>query len=120
MKAWLSRLHTDLVTVPSSPGELARFELSHALPDISCSIETDPSMGEGYHICRKSDGSFLISGGSTGILYGSYALIRSDLCENSMPDNLSSSPRYALRMINCWDNMDGSIMILSVCVNSAG
>jgi alpha-glucuronidase len=109
MKAWLSRLHTDLVTVPSSPEELARFELSHALPDISCSIETDPSMGEGYHICRKSDGSFLISGGSTGILYGSYALIRSALCEKSMPDNLSSSPRYALRMINCWDNMDGTV-----------
>ena len=35
MKAWLSQLYTDLDFNPSSPEELALFELSHALPDIS-------------------------------------------------------------------------------------
>ena len=109
MKAWLSQLYTDLTYTPSSAEELARFELSHALPNISFSMRTDPSLGEGYRILREADGSYLISGGSTGILYGAYSLIRHALCEKTLPESLSSSPRYAMRMINCWDNMDGTV-----------
>lgn len=109
MKAWLSQLYTDLDFNPSSPEELALFELSHALPDISCRMEKEPAMGEGYRIRLERDGSYVISGGSAGVLYGSYALIRNKLCGKTIPEKLSSSPKYALRMINCWDNMDGAI-----------
>ena len=109
MKAWLSRLQNDLDFVPSSPKELAAYELSHALPDIPCRIETDPTMDEGYSISHNPDGTYLITGGTTGVLYGAYALICRVLCGESLPDEFRSSPQYALRMINCWDNADGSV-----------
>ena len=109
MKAWLSRLHTDISFAPSSPEELARFELSNALPGLSFRLEKDPALGEGFRIRLEADGTCIISGGATGVLYGSYALIRRALCGEKIPDFLDSSPRYSLRMINCWDNMDGTI-----------
>ncbi len=109
MKAWLSKLCYDLTTDPSSPVELADFELSHALPDFSCKTEVIPSMGESYRIRRIHDCEYVICGGTSGILYGAYALIRLSLSGAQIPEDLSSSPRYALRMINCWDNADGSV-----------
>ena len=109
MKAWLSGYNADLFFAPDSPEELARYELSVALPHTGCRIKTNPALGEGYHILRESDGSDTVSGGRTGVLYGAYALIRLVLSGASLPEFLSSSPKYALRMINCWDNADGSV-----------
>ena len=109
MKAWLSGYNADLFFAPDSPEELARYELSVALPHTGCRIKTNPALGEGYHILRESDGSYTVSGGRTGVLYGAYALIRLVLSGASLPEFLSSSPKYALRMINCWDNADGSV-----------
>ena len=63
MKAWLSRLQ-DLSVSPASPEDLASFELSHALPSLSCELETVPAMGESYRVQRGTDGGYLISGGS--------------------------------------------------------
>lgn len=108
MKAWLSRLH-DLDFSPALPEELAKFELSRALPSLPVRLEADPTLGEGYRIRREPDGGTVISGGSSGILYGAYALIRSSLSGAALPDDFSSSPRYSLRMIDCWDNADGSV-----------
>ncbi len=109
MKAWLSRLNADLSFVPGSPEELALYDLSRALPDTSFKTEIVQDLGEGYRIHRESDGSFCISGGPTGILYGAYALIRLAFAGEKLPESLSSSPRYSLRMLNCWDNADGSV-----------
>ena len=109
MKAWLSRLHADISSALSAPVELARFELSHALPDIPCRVETDVSLGDGYRIRREEDGSCTVSGGTAGVLYGAYALIRRVFCGKELPVSFSSSPRYSLRMINCWDNADGTV-----------
>ena len=54
MKAWLSRLDSDLAFSPSSPEELARCELSAALPDTLFRVVTDPSLGEGrYQLSEK-------------------------------------------------------------------
>ena len=109
MKAWLSRLKADLDFIPASPEELARFELSHALPELDCKLVPDPSLGEGYRLERTGDQAFTITGGPSGLLYGAYAFIQRSLAGESLPDFLESSPRYALRMINCWDNADGSV-----------
>ena len=109
MKAWLSKLDADLSYAPASAEALALYELSRALPDYSCRTEIIPEMGESYRIRKETDGSLSLSGGNTGILYGAYALIRLVFSGETVPDSLSSSPRYPLRMINCWDNADGSV-----------
>ena len=109
MKAWLSRLDADLSRAPSSPEDLTRSELSAALPETVCHVRTDPSMNDGFQILREKDQSYIITGGKTGVLYGAYTLIRKLLCRENLPDSFSSSPKYALRMINCWDNADGSV-----------
>ena len=108
MKAWLSRL-ADLSAAPASPLELARFELSSALPDTVFSLTEDPSLGEGFRLQKEADGRYALTGGKTGILYGAYAILRCVLAGGSLPETLSSAPKYGLRMINCWDNMDGTV-----------
>ena len=108
MKAWLNRLSSDLPAGLESPAALARFELDHALPGLACTLEEDASLGEGYRVAATPEGC-TICGGPTGLLYGAYALILKSLCGEEIPDSFSSSPRYPLRMLNCWDNPDGTI-----------
>ena len=79
MKAWLSRLGDDPSFSPSSPMELARRELSAAMPDIPCSLVSDPDLGEGYRISRGNGGNLTVTGGKTGIIslqISEYALRR--------------------------------------------
>ena len=109
MKAWLSRLDADLSFNPSSPEETACAELSAALSGTVCRVVTDLSMEEGYRIVRESDGYYTVTGGKTGVLYGAYALIRFALSGSPLPEFLTSAPKYPLRMINCWDNADGTV-----------
>ena len=109
MKAWLSRLKADLSVSPASAADLARSELSSAFPGMTFHVMPDHALGESYRITCEEDGSYTVSGGETGVLYGAYALIRCALSGGSLPASLSSSPKYALRMINCWDNADGTV-----------
>ena len=109
MKAWLSRLDADLSFAPSSPEEAACAELSAALPGTVFRVVTDPSMEEGYRIIREKDGGYTVTGGKTGVLYGAYALVRLALTGSPLPESIVSAPKYPLRMINCWDNADGTV-----------
>lgn len=68
---------------------------------------------EVYSICIK-DGSINISAvSSTGILYGVFNLLRTVGCEKAVEKEYASlktfRPSNPLRMLNHWDNMDGSI-----------
>ena len=107
MNLWLNRLSPSVPAGLSDPLDLARFELSSA--GISAILKPDLSMGDAYHVDPQPDGSFLISGGQAGLLYGAYRLILARLCGEDITVPFSSAPKYALRMINCWDNMDGSV-----------
>ena len=109
MNLWLSQLKDPVPDGLKTPAELARFELSHALPDPAVTLAEDASLGDGYRIEALDDGSFHIAGGSTGLLYGAYRLILDSLCGETIPDSVESAPKYALRMIDCWDNPDGTI-----------
>ena len=109
MNLWLSQLKDPVPDGLKTPAELARFELSHALPDPAVTLAEDASLGDGYRIEALDDGSFHIAGGSTGLLYGAYRLILDRLCGETISDPVESAPKYALRMIDCWDNPDGII-----------
>ena len=107
MNLWLNRLSPDVPAGLKSPVDLARFELESA--GVSAELREDPALGEGYRIDPVPGGSFTIAGGQSGLLYGAYRLILDRLCGESPATPLSSAPKYALRMINCWDNMTGDI-----------
>jgi alpha-glucuronidase len=52
----------------------------------------------------------ITSGGETGVLYGAFCFLR--LLQTKKPINslnLSEEPRIGLRLLNHWDNLDGSI-----------
>ena len=107
MNLWLNRLTETVPAGLETPVDLARFELENAR--ISADLRKDPGMGDAYRIEPLGDSSFRIFGGGTGLLYAAYRLITSRLCGENVSSVLSSAPKYALRMVNCWDNMDGSV-----------
>ena len=107
MNLWLNKLSSDLPAGLRNPVDLARFELDSA--GIAAVLREDASMGDAWCVEPQQDGSFHLAGGQTGLLYAAYRVIMGHLCGEAFSEMLSSSPRYALRMINCWDNMDGVI-----------
>ena len=109
MIAWLRRLSRPVPAALAAPTDTARFELENALPGVSVSLNPDASLGREEYRVERVPGGWRLSGGEAGLLYGAYALILKTLAGESLPDVFSSAPRYSLRMINCWDNMDGTV-----------
>ena len=109
MNLWLSRLKDPVPASLKTPAEIAAFELSRALPDIRVTLEEQPALGEGYRIKLLPGGGFRITGGNTGLLYGAWRLIMGRLSGEALDVPVDSAPKYALRMIDCWDNPDGTI-----------
>ena len=109
MKLWLNRLKQSVPAGLKTPAEVARYELENALPGLSFDLRKQDNMGDAYRIEPLQTGSFRLIGGCTGLLYASYRLIHDHICGVDIPETISSSPKYSLRMINCWDNLDGSV-----------
>ena len=108
-RGWLAGLEGDAPEA-GSPAELAALELAQACPALEREapvLALDPGMGEGYGIDRRG-GSTVISGGENGLLYGAYAWLMAALAGEEPPCG-QHRPFYALRMLNCWDNVDGSV-----------
>lgn len=65
---------------------------------------------EGYRILWKEEQLFIFSEGEQGLLYGSFACIRMlQLGKSLKGTDITKKPSSPLRMLNHWDNMDGSI-----------
>lgn len=65
---------------------------------------------EGFLLKQKGNGLYIIGGSEVGILYGIFELIRK--IAGGIPirnANSLENPMNPLRMLNHWDNMDGSI-----------
>ena len=108
MKAWLHQCPGEIPKGMVSPCEMAKFELDNTFPETAWKIRVVPEMKDGYRIDQEDD-SWVLSGGETGVLYGAYVMIRKLYSGQQVPVETESSPRYELRMINCWDNADGTV-----------
>jgi alpha-glucuronidase len=67
---------------------------------------------EGYLIkyFKEQDLLLLTAASDRGLLYGAFALLREIQQENNLMElDLLSNPKNNLRMLNHWDNLDGSI-----------
>jgi len=71
----------------------------------------DASLGEESYSLREADGVILvIGGGERGVLYGAFHLLRLLQTGTGLQGlELVEQPSNGLRMINHWDNMDGSV-----------
>ena len=105
---WLPFLPADVPAECKTPVEVARFELDHCgLGDVRLCVEKD--QGDAFHL-EKTETSYVVTGGETGVLYGAYRLMMAlKAGEKVVYSPKPVSPFYALRMINCWDNAEGTV-----------
>lgn len=103
-RAWLPFLKEDIPPELSRPVEVAAFELAQA--GVQARVCVDASLDDGWRIARDGDG-YSIVGGECGVLYGAYHLLMA--LQTGEEPKASSAPAYALRMLNGWDNADGSV-----------
>ena len=101
---WLTNFSAPVPEHLKSPLEVAAFEARQACGGVEFQVEEN--WDEAYEIRRQGD-SWLIIGGERGVLQGAYALARGLRC-GSVPEG-RQAPFYPLRMLNCWDNMDGTV-----------
>lgn len=109
-RAWLPYLNADVPERCATPEQVAAFELALGCERLGLPVpelRADLAAGEGYAISRKAAG-WVISGGAPGILYGAYAWLEAQAAGEAAPEG-PQKPFYGLRMINCWDNADGTI-----------
>ena len=111
--AWLAALPRPVPAELSTPREVAAFEAESYAE--SCGGTTpafrfvcEEALGEGYILEQSEPGTVTIRGGSTGLLYGTYEAISDLVCSCSLPAGLQR-PACAKRMLDCWDNTDGSV-----------
>ena len=83
----------------TGPACLAADELRKFYQGSEAKLVIDPGMAsdEGYTI----SGSTITAKTEVGLLYGAYALLRGE--------SGASEPFYKLRILNHWDNLDGSV-----------
>lgn len=104
--SWLPYLKEGVPAQCKTPAETAAFELKTAgLAHVE--IVVLPEKKDEYCIENKNDHT-VITGGECGVLYGAYQLIASTYLKKEIPST-PQKPMYCLRMINCWDNADGTI-----------
>lgn len=65
---------------------------------------------DGFRLEGNGDGITIFSSGETGILYGTYSLLRRQaLGEDCTDFRIEQAPDFDLRILNHWDNLDGTI-----------
>lgn len=74
-------------------------------------LTVDESLGnEGFRLQQKNDAIYIMGNAPSGILYGVFHLLRLLRTGVSLYDiDVRIVPEVQLRMLNHWDNMDGSI-----------
>ncbi len=109
---WLPFLPQDVPAGLTAPQDIARFELDQALPvlapGMTVTLQSDGTDGDGWQLLREGD-HVTVTGGGKGLLYGTYRLLMALHTGDKLPARYETAPKYALRMINCWDNADGDI-----------
>lgn len=105
-RTWLPFLDADVPDDLKTPAEVAAFELEAGCKTLGIpqpELKSDPELDEGYEISENT-----VTGGETGILYGVYAFLTAKAAGEGCPQG-PQKPFYPLRMINCWDNADGTV-----------
>ncbi len=102
-RLWLR--YDTLRTAQVSGPECKAAEILHLfckLPKVALLLDRKIINEEGYRIDCQSEGAATITARTErGLLYGAFALLRGE--------HGQSAPYFALRILNHWDNLDGSV-----------
>lgn len=81
-------------------GEDVILKLDHSRKDLK----------DGYQISRQGNQVYVVAGRSAGILYAVYHLLRLQKTGAGIPPaGFIEIPSYDIRVLNHWDNLDGTI-----------
>ncbi len=93
-------------TVVSGPECIAKQELAKYYQGASVTLTIDPTMEEDAY-CIK--GSTITAKDEIGLLYGAYDLLRRQGDKEMGKQDITSKPFFKLRILNHWDNLNGTI-----------
>jgi len=72
-------------------------------------VADETLLTDGFEIFRETNAIIVQAKETNGLLYGFYRLYR-ELCKgNQLKNTIRSIPDQAIRMLNHWDNFDGSV-----------
>ena len=109
-RAWLPYLDEVVPANCVSSADTARFELALGGKNLGVrppEVRLEAGLGDAWRLERDGEREVLV-GGETGALYGAYAWLEARACGEACPDG-TQAPFYPLRMLNSWDNADGSV-----------
>ena len=99
----------QVTTEKQSPTiQIAKQELETYYNGASVTLKLDATMpdDDGYRI--DCNGNTITARHDAGLLYGAYQLLRGQV-QDANYANYNSHPAFSLRLLNHWDNLDGSI-----------
>lgn len=109
---WLPFLDQSIPADLTTPMEIAQFELTLGLKNLhsdkKVSLACDETLGDAYTF-EMNDGLITVTGGEQGILYGTYRLLMALAAGDELASLHTQAPYYALRMLDCWDNANGTV-----------
>lgn len=93
--------------------EIARKELIMYWQGQTVELRTEKSLKnlkDGYTIKSNSDKIIISAGKESGLLYGVYHILRLQQTKSEITQlNITEKPSYDFRILNHWDNLDGSV-----------
>ncbi len=95
----------DVPETLRSPAQAARWELEQQ--NVESALSVQPQLGDAYEITDGPEGC-RIMGGETGVLYGAHRLLFNRRVGLPLPVGMRA-PAYPFRMLDHWDNLDGSV-----------
>ena len=89
---------------------LAAEELRQYYDGMEVTLTLDATLPEeGYQISGQTNRQTIRAKSELGLLYGAYALLRSQSDPSSVRQGVTEKPFFRYRILNHWDNLDGSI-----------
>lgn len=118
-RLWLAAepVHTCRVNSPQAADATAKIAVTELEKywrgrAVSLRMDTTLMLGEGYTLRALSlqgDSVEVVASRSIGWLYGAYHLLRLQNTGMSLAADKTERPTFSLRILNHWDNIDGSI-----------
>ncbi|KIC63997.1 alpha-glucuronidase [Chryseobacterium taiwanense] len=93
--------------------EIAKKELMNYWQGQTIELRTEKSLKnlkDGYTIKSNSDKIIISAAKESGLLYGVYHILRLQQTKSDVSQlNITEKPSYDVRILNHWDNLDGTI-----------